>query len=192
MQAWLRLVPKLPSLKHICISASDHEMRFPGIRRDDRHGLAEALNQAGFLAGLGIDKADVLLDQLPPANQLVALPNLIYPLSLDEPDGTAILPDNPWPRLQRLKVQLALSTPSGAWYMMPKKNNRYASLPHDPILRDNYPPPLSSDPDAYDSRDDRKENLARGLTASGHIPLGDKMLARNVPCEETVEPLLES
>lgn len=60
-------------------------MRYPGIRRDERHGLARALQTAEYLPGFLERNADITVNlrQSPPEDQLVSLPDLIYPFSYD-------------------------------------------------------------------------------------------------------------
>lgn len=85
IQGWVGLVQKLPSLHNVKIHVLDNEMRYPGIRRDEHHGLARALQTAEYLPGFLERNADITVNlrQLPPEDQLVSLPDLIYPFSYD-------------------------------------------------------------------------------------------------------------
>ncbi|KAI4598726.1 hypothetical protein KJ359_002618 [Pestalotiopsis sp. 9143b] len=114
-----------------------------------------------------------------------------------------------WPRLEVFNVHLERHTPSGWWCFMPKGNTAYGTHPRDPATDPNDQPPesyqvvgseMDVEQDDWDMQDwdmqdipdafiDEEEewNVYNGQYAED----ADKCV-RNVPNEETMQPLFEA
>lgn len=212
------LAARLPRLRALHITAYAEEMRYPTISRNDRHELATALMDALARNALStVNKVVVEFEQGDgPENQLVALPNLVFPEDCD-PLGTALRHwsqhtlesltirgvfdgslfwppetlDSPpalWANLERLDVQLSRNTPEGWWYFMPQGRPKYGTAARNPA-KDPHdgPPPHDDTGRAITAADARAEET--WAMSPDKCPPRRARLTRNVPCEDTMQPL---
>ncbi|KAK8040918.1 hypothetical protein PG994_013925 [Apiospora phragmitis] len=96
-----------------------------------------------------------------------------------------------WRDMQTFDVQLELITPSGCWYFLPKGEPGYGRPPRDPAEDpEDVPPVFTNDDPAGDGMDP----CDRGAEDAYYFKLEDigDVRIRNVPCDDTMEPLFEA
>jgi len=209
----------MPGLVTLDLVLSGFEVRYPGLLREDRCRLATMLKlrleEAKTISGATLDMS---LDG-GAINQMLPMPNLTYPSEYDllgsslsiwsqrltklyikgvldealfwpHASETATSPPE-WLNLEKLDVHLERHTPSGWWYFMPKGKPKYGTPPRNPAEDPNdLPLPFTDNPadgaDPFDKEDEDNWDFQR----TDDAPEED-LLTRNVPNEDTMQPLFE-
>ncbi|KAI1862916.1 hypothetical protein JX265_008962 [Neoarthrinium moseri] len=217
---YLEIAARLAGLEKLDLVLDSFEMRYPGRLRDDRKSLALALETRSeetqttshAMLDMSLDRGAII--------QTLPMPNLRYPLEYDvlssslrtwsqrlisfsvrgvvdeslfwphAQDNVAAAPPE-WRRMEFFDVQLERHTPSGWWYFMPKGESRYGAPPRNPAedLEDQ-PPEFADEPqdgvDPFDQEAEDHWDMHRRTDGD------EDHRIRNVPNEDTMQPLLEA
>lgn len=217
----LDLAARLPGLQALDLVFMSNEVQYPGLLRKDRCTLATALKlRSEETKKISMATLDMSVDDGDGArHQLLPMPNLIYPSGYD-PLGSSLrtwsqrltnfvvkgvfnealfwphalettFSHPQWLNLKDFYVQLERHTPSGWWYFMPKGKPKFGTPPRNPAEDPNdLPQPFTDNPiDGADPFDKRAED-AWDCRQGYFMPLED-IFTRNVPNEDTMQPLLE-
>ncbi|RFU81557.1 oxoglutarate iron-dependent oxygenase [Trichoderma arundinaceum] len=212
----IHLAERLTGLRALDIVMDGSEARFPGLLRDQRVEFAEGLVHSERTRTISEARFDMKIYPFA-TDQTLPLPNLnlmhnydvlgaalcdwsqtltkfcvlgAFDRTLFQPYMLGIETRIEWPNLEFFDAFLEQHTPSGRWYFAPHGRPNHGSAPRNPLVDENDMPPASYfqdtrndiiDPSTMDA-EDRWNYRSRG---SGR-------LARNVPCEDTMQPVIKA
>ncbi|KAK7959138.1 uncharacterized protein PG986_003992 [Apiospora aurea] len=212
----LEIAARMPDLVTLDLAVDGTELRYPGVLRQDRKSLADALAKYSeqtmqiSRATLEIPMEDIDIDTT------MAMPNLTYPLAYDvlgaslrvwsqrltsfrvhgvfdgalfwpQADEDAAVGRPEWRNMEKFDVHLDLTTPSGLWYFMPKGDPSYGRPPRNPAEDPEDMPPILTDDEDDGSADPFDREAELKYRPPGGV--ADDLHIRNAPQEGTMEPL---